>query len=91
MNTNFPIAKANLSIDTAQEHTKPYKYWVFNDFLEQSTLDKILELDIPVGGNGYDNTRNVDDDETQRTYLKETTLNKYPIFKEIEKIFTNEE
>lgn len=78
------------SINTSKIYNKPYKHWVFENFLEQDVLDKILELDIPIGGNGYNNTRNVDNDETQRTYLKESTLKNYPIFKNIEDIFTND-
>ena len=74
------IEKSINSINTSKTYNKPYKYWVFKDFLEQDVLDKILELDAPIGGNGYNNTRNVDNDETQRTYLKESTIKKYPVF-----------
>lgn len=84
------IEKSINSINTSKTYNKPYKYWVFKDFLEQDVLDKILELDAPIGGNGYNNTRNVDNDETQRTYLKESTIKKYPVFKTIEDIFTND-
>ena len=83
------IEKSINSINSSKEYNKPYKHWVFENFLEQDTLDKFLELDAPIGGNGYDNTRNVNDDESQRTYLKESTLKKYPIFKSIEDIFTD--
>ena len=80
------IEKSINSINSAKEYNKPYKHWVFENFLEQDTLDKFLELDAPIGGNGYDNTRNVDDDEAQRTYLKESTL-KNILFLKLSRMF----
>lgn len=83
------IKKSINSIINAKQIDQPYRHWAFNDFLDQYVLDQILDLNIPIGVNA--GIRNDRHDQADRAYLTKDVLEKYPIFKEVEKILINKD
>ena len=82
------INKAIKSIENSIEYNEPFKHWEIDDFFESTLIKNILKLDIPTGPNGYE-SRDVDDD-SERAFITEDFVTKYPDFEDVVDIFTDD-